>query len=262
MINTRGARIMYKLIVLILIVMSSGVVQAGNVNNTRLISMHLDVDASMPRDAMDRAVNLVNAELVDIQITYSYTEIDYDVVRDKHEFLHWFSSKEAGIFKVSHDRAWSSFAGAARLQGRDYGKMYVNSNQFDTLDIDSQAAVIAHEIVHLLGLGHASLTDTNSLMSAYSIVHNLSTDDKEALRRLYDVTNSLGYGSIRLNNPDKDVVTIIKKKKGIVVATTNEYVKLTVGKYIIKIGDEYIRKGRKKKIKIFKVLTNEEMCVL
>ena len=239
--------------------------------------LHILFDNDYPTELAVAAVEQVNQELVDIKLTYSFSDVDYDHSSEIIGFgqgIEPFNLQFApNTIFVHLGRGWANGLFAANLRAFENGEpacfvrigkdAYLNQGA----SFQTQLDILVHEILHCLLWGHAS---NNPYVSNFDFKNK---DNAEVLHRLFDKQNTLGDASVFIDLEEFAQVGFIgnktKKTNNRInsVYTSQTNVRLIPGKYILHIDDKYRCKGKNKlcgklkKAKKFKFKTNHKYAV-
>lgn len=219
--------------------------------------MHMVFDADYPSDLAMYVIERVNAELVDIEITYSFSDVDYDHSSEIIGFgagIESFNKMYAPNRIFLHvGRGWAQGLFAANLRAYENGApaCFIRHGKDAFLNkgasFETQAEITIHEIYHCLLWGHSS---NNPYSRGFDFT---SQDNNEVLQRLYDKDNHFNVITVNIET-EQEVTGFVGLKKNLdkSVFTHGKQVKIIPGRYRIDLDNTYVCKSKKVKCKRLK----------
>lgn len=180
---------------------------------------------------IERVMTQLNDDLVDIQVEYSKSEVDYDRAADVLPFY-----RTANQIFVHNGRGWFPTGFAANLyvvDGAATCLARLEKSVWEIIDFESQATILRHELMHCLRWGHSFMT---SNLDAF--------DNQEVLLKLYDKSNKRRTCNVSINKlPEQRVDFIGRKKfKPYSVYTQDDSVRLYPGVYRVLVDGKTFKK--------------------
>jgi hypothetical protein len=79
------------------------------------------------------------------------------------------------------------------------------TSQFGSKTFDDQVAIVAHEIGHVLGLGHSPASDSLMYFRTVNYRRSLGADDMDGITYLYPASQPISCGTIELTNGSENI---------------------------------------------------------